>query len=75
MEVAVQKSRGLARLELQNVDEEVKGGISVEDERRITKNNNSKKEGLMSRGRRVLVFLLVGAFLVMAMGGFVSAQQ
>ena len=29
----------------------------------------------MSRGRRVLVFLLVGAFLVMAMGGFVSAQQ
>ena len=29
----------------------------------------------MSRGRKVLVFLLVGAFLVMAMGGFVSAQQ
>jgi branched-chain amino acid transport system substrate-binding protein len=57
------------------VDEEVKNGFGAEDRSEWRKIKNSEKEGLMSSGRKTLVFFLVVAFLVMAMGGIASAQQ
>jgi hypothetical protein len=45
LEVAVQRSRGIARLELQNVDEEVKGGISVDDRGESRRTKTVRRRG------------------------------